>query len=472
MNATPHNLMLDPTTGLLARPPRGGPQDLFYKRAYTAWFPHIVRGEGIYLWDSEGNRYLDAIAGAAVSNLGQGNSRVIEAAARQMRELTFTYVRYARHRPNLDLAAKLSALTGPGFERCLFISGGSEANDMAIKLLRQRAVAFGQATRTRIISLMPSFHGNTLGTIAVTGDDDMKPLYAPLVQFSEKIAAPMSYRLPAGMTPVERARQAVQELDAAILRLGPENVLGFIMEPIGGVATGANVPPIEFHRGVREVCTRHGVGLIYDEVMTAFRTGVVLQGQREPGIRPDIAVMAKGIGAGYTPLAAVCASAQMIDELADRTGFNASHTYNANPVSCAIGCAVLDETVERDLVGNAARTGGYLKQRLKEIAERCPLIGDVRGEGLLLGIEFVTDKARKTPFPSAIYVSDICRAIGLRNGLILYARRQSGGEYGEWCMLSPPLIITREQVDELLEKLEATLTEVVAEVRRRGIALA
>lgn len=472
MNVGPQELKLDASTGLLPRPSRGGPQDLFYKRAYTAWFPHIVRGEGIYLWDSQGKRYLDAIAGAAISNLGQGNPRVIEAAARQMRELTFTYVRYARHRPNLDLAAKLAALTGPGLERCMFFSGGSEANDMAIKLLRQRAVAFGQSARTRMISLMPSFHGNTLGTIAVTGDEDMKALYAPLVQFSEKIAAPTTYRLPAGMTAVERARQCVQELEATILRLGPDNVLGFIMEPVGGVATGANVPPIEFHLGVREVCSRHGVGLIYDEVMTAFRTGVVLQGQRVPGIRPDIAVMAKGIGAGYTPLAAVCASAQMIDELADRTGFNASHTYNANPVSCAIGCAVLDETVERDLVGNAARMGAYLKQRLQDLASRCPIIGDVRGEGLLLGIEFVTDKMRKTPFPGSVYVSDLCRATGLDKGLILYARRQSGGEFGEWCMLSPPLIITREQVDELLERLEATLQDVVAEVLRRGIALA
>lgn len=459
----------DPATGLLRRPPAGGPQDVFYMRRYATHFPTITRGEGIYLWDESGARYIDAIAGAMVSNLGQGNARVADAMARQARELTFTYVRYARHQPNIELSRKVSALAGPGFERCFFVSGGSEANDMALKFLRQYAYANGQTEKTRIISLAPSYHGSTLGTIAMTGNEDLEPLYSSMVQFSTKIPAPLSYRLAPGQTAEDAAMATARALEEAIVQIGPQRTLAFILEPIGGVATGAITPPPAYYREIRRICSQYGVFMVFDEVITAVRTGRFLAAHYWPDARPDLVVLAKGLGAGYAPLGAMLAPAKMVDALADGAGFNVSHTYSANPVACAAGVAVLEETVERDLIGNAERTGAYLKARLEELKERSPIVGDVRGRGMLCAVELVADKATKRAFPSEVYITDRLRIVGLRHGLILYARRQSGGKYGEWSMITPPLIITREQVDELVERFERALVELTGEMHAEGV---
>lgn len=458
----------DAVTGHLVRPALGGPQDLFYPRQYMTNFPTIVRGEGIYLWDDHGNRYIDTIAGSMLCSLGQGNVRVAEAMANQAKTLTFTYVRYARHLPNMELSKKVTQLAGPGYERCLLVSGGSEANDMAIKFLRQYCSAKGQAQKTRLISLMPSFHGNTLGTIAVTGDEDLEPVYGPMVQFSTKIPAPMSYRLPPGQDADDAAKATLKALEEAILGLGPENVLAFILEPVGGVATGAVVPPEWYFGEIRRICSQYGVYIIFDEVMTACRVGRFLAAHLYREAKPDVIVMAKGLGAGYVPLGAVLAPATMVDALADGVGFNPSHTYNANPVSCAGGLAVIDETLERDLIGNAARTGLYLKQRLEELKASSPIIGDVRGLGMLCAIELVADKETKRRVPPEFYVSDRLRRIGLENGLILYARRQSLGKYGEWSMITPPLITTPAEVDEIVERLRKSLAVLATELHSQG----
>lgn len=447
----------------------GGPQDLFYPREHMTHFPTMVRGDGIYLWDDHGTRFMDAIAGSMLSSLGQGNARVAEAMAHQARTMTFTYVRYARHLPNLTLSRMVAELAGRGYERCLFVSGGSEANDMAIKFLRQYSYAKGQKQKTRMISLMPSFHGNTLGTIAVSGDEDLEPVYGPLVQFSAKIPAPMSYRLPEGQTAEDAAAATVAALEETILKLGPENVLAFIMEPVGGVATGALVPPDSFYGEVRRVCSAYGVYLIFDEVMTACRTGSFLVAHRHPQARPDLIVIAKGLGAGYAPLGAVLAPAALVDELADLSGFNPSHTYNANPVSCAAGVAVLEETLERDLIGNAARSGAYLKQQLVKLKDRSPIVGDVRGLGMLLAIELVANKSTRRQVPPEIYVAERLRLAGLKNGLLLYARRQARGKYGDVSMITPPLIITPAEVDELVSRLEKSLSLVTDELHAGGV---
>lgn len=458
----------DPATGLLQRPPSGGPQDIFFMRKYAAWFPTIVRGEGVYLWDETGARYIDAIAGAMVSNLGQGNARVTDAMAQQAKQLTFTYVRYARHRPNIELSNRVAALAGPGLERCFFVSGGSEANDMAIKFLRQYAYANGQPEKTRIISLNPSYHGSVLGTIAMTGNEDLAALYEPMVQFSMKIPAPLSYRLAPGQTPEDAAMATTRALEEAILKIGPERTLAFIMEPIGGVATGAITPPPAYYQEIRRICDQYGVYLIFDEVITAVRSGRFLAAHYWPDARPDLVVLAKGLGAGYAPLGAMLAPAKMVDALADTVGFNNSHTYSANPVACAAGVAVLDETIERDLIGNAERTGAYLKARLEELKERSSIVGDVRGRGMLCAVELVADQATRRAFPSDVYITDRLRIVGLRHGLILYARRQSGGKYGEWSMITPPLIITPAQVDELVERFERALNELTEELHAEG----
>ena len=450
------------------RPARGGPQDLFYSARNTLDLPLMARGEGIYFWDDAGARYIDVSSGAICNNLGQGNERVLRAMYEQGRTLTFTYVRVTRHKPNAVLSDKVAALAGPGFERCHFVSGGSEANEMAIKFLRQYAVATGQASRHKIIACLPSYHGGTLATMGITGDLDYEATYGPMAVFSPKVPSPLVYRRPDGTTPEEAARQAAAALEAEIVRQDPETVLAFIFEPVGGLATGANVPPDPYFGEVRRICDRHGVFLVYDEVMSACRTGSFLAAHHWPDGKPDIVVLAKGLGAGYVPLGAMLAPAAMVDELAELTGFNLAHTYNANPIVSAGAAAVVDEVVERDLIPGAARLGAHLTRRLEAIKAASPIVGDVRGKGLLQAVEIVADKDTKAMIPAEFMAADRIRRLGLENGLLIYMRRTNGGRFGEWFMVSPPLTITEAQVDDMADRLARTLAAYVDGLTRAG----
>jgi adenosylmethionine-8-amino-7-oxononanoate aminotransferase len=441
------------------RPVRGGPQDLFYATSSTVGMPLMVRGDGVYLWDNKGTRYLDVTSGAFLSNLGQGNDRVLRAMHEQGRRMTYSYVKNTRHEPNARLTDLLSGLAGPGFERVHLSSSGSEAVEMAVKFLRQYAVSTAQGSRDIIVSLLPSYHGATLQTIAIGGDVSTQPVYGPLATFSEKVPAPLTYR---ATGPEAAAQASVAALESAILRVGPDRVLAFVMEPVGGQASGANVPHPSFVRDVRRVCSRYGVFLVFDEIVSAFRTGRFLAAHHEPDALPDLVVMAKGLGAGYAPIGAVLAPARMVDELAEIDGFNLSHSANANPISCAAATAVLDEVVERDLIGNAERVGRRLRAGLEAIAARSPLVGDVRGRGLLLAIELVADKATQARFGPDHDPADRLRLIGARHGLLLYARRQNGGLFGDWLLITPPLILGDEECDELLDGLDDTLAEAAA----------
>jgi adenosylmethionine-8-amino-7-oxononanoate aminotransferase len=286
---------------------------------------------------------------------------------------------------------------------------------------------------------------------------------------SAKIPAPLSYRPSKGTTADDSARATVEALERTIVEIGGDNVLAFICEPVGGQSTGANVPHPLFFAEVKRICDRHGVYIVFDEVMAAIRTGSFLAAHRHPDCRPHVVVTAKGIGAGYAALGVMLAPAPMVDELAGLTGFNLSHTYNANPIACAAGLAVIDEIIDADLIGRAVSVGRHLAARLAELMADSPVVGDVRGEGLLLAIEYVTDKATKALFPEEIHVSDCIRRIGLRHGLMLYSRRQNRGHFGEWSVIAPPLTITLDQVDELVERLKATLDEFVAEMVHKGV---
>ena len=454
---------------LKARPDLGGPQDLFNSVKNTVGLPTIVRGEDIYIFDDQGHRYLDAISGAMTAQLGQGNKRVLDAMHAQGMRHSFSYVRTTRHLPNLELTEKIARLAGAGLERVHLSSGGSEAIEMGVKFLRQYAYATGQKRRTKVLSLMPSYHGGTLATIGWTGDEDSAAVWGEMAHFSTKIPAPLSYRPPGGGTSRDGALYAAAKIEQAIQELGSENVLAFIVEPVGGQSTGANVPDPVFFSELRRICDRHGVYVVFDEVMSACRTGSFLAAHEIRDCKPDIVVTAKGLGAGYTPMGAVLAPAKMVDQLAELTGFNLSHTYGANPISCAGACAVLDETMERDLFGNAVRIGAYLRERLEDLKRRSPVIGDVRGKGLLMAVEYVRNRATKEPFSAEIFASDRIRQIGLRHGAMLYSRRQNQGRYGEWSLIAPPLIITQSQADELVDALEKSVAEFTDEMTHAGV---
>jgi adenosylmethionine-8-amino-7-oxononanoate aminotransferase len=416
---------------------------------------------GVYLIDERGRRLLDVCSGPFLANLGQGNTRVLEAMTAQGRRLTYTYSRSTRHPANADLTTRLAALAGPGFERAHLTSGGSEAVETALKLLRAHAVATGRPERHRVISLMPGYHGATLQTLALNGDIGAAPLWGPLTVASEKIPAPLTFRAPSAEVAAARSCEA---LEAAIERLGPEQVLAFVMEPIGGQASGVNIPHPSFGRRVRALCDRFGIHLVFDEIVSAFRTGRFLAAHHDPSAAPDVVVLAKGLAAGYAPLGAVLVSSTLVEEVAADTGFVVSHSYDANPIACAAGAAVLDEVVEHGLIERASLLGERLRAGLERIARSSPLVGDLRGRGLLLALELVTDRETNSRFPEDVDPGAIIRRHALDHGLLLYSRRQNAGLFGDWLLVAPPLVIDEATCDDLVDRLETTFAAATDEV--------
>ena len=453
-----------------AYPDIGGGQDVFQPWSGPVPRPLITRAKGIYMWDEDGRDYIDLSSGPVVSNIGHGNEVVAEVMARQASTVDFAYYRNARNQPNIDLTARIAELAGPGFERVCLTSGGSEAMECAIKFLRQYAVANGQSGRRKLITCNPSYHGGTMATLAMSGDDDIAPFLEGMAEPSLKVPAPTTYRIPANYSVATYARHCADALDACIQTAGADTILGFFIEPVGGLATGCNVPPQEYFSQVRDICTRHGIALVFDEVLCGTgRTGKFLAAHNWPNALPDLVVLAKGLGSGYTPLGATLIPARMADKLAAGAGFGYFHTYSANPISCATAMAVLDEYERRDVLRNTEAMGLYLRRQLAVLQENSPVIGDVRGLGLVMALEVVTDKESKGLFPKDKSPVDLLKLAGLRNGLLVYGRRTAGGRNGDWIMISPPMIIARAECDELMRRLTATLADFESEARRRGL---
>ncbi|MCW9033338.1 MAG: aminotransferase class III-fold pyridoxal phosphate-dependent enzyme [Rhodospirillales bacterium] len=448
----------------------GGTQDVYYANSMIVPLPMMDHAAGIYMWDEDGKEYIDASSGPMVSALGHGNKRIISAMTEQANKLDYAYTRVARSRPNLEYAERLATLAGPGFERVHFASGGSEVVDNALKFLRQFSIATGQEKRRHVISLMPSYHGATIGSLAVGGNEDLAPFFDGFAITSETIPAPFSYRLPKGHSPESYAAKSAEALEIKIQELGPENVLAFIIEPIGGLSTGAIVPPDQYFRDIRNICTRYGVYLVFDEILCgAGRSGKFITAHHWPDALPDIIVKAKGLGAGYSPLGAMFAPAAMVDKLANLTGCEFSYSYNANPVSCAVGLAVLDEFERQNISERVGDVGNMLRAELEAIKERNQIIGDIRGKGLLLAVEMVSDKKTKKSLPDSCSPTDSIRKHGLKCGVMLYARPITGNRFGHWFMVAPPLNITKEECSELLRRTEASIIAFQNQLIANGI---
>lgn len=436
----------------------GGPVQLFFMKSSTPRRPMVERGEGIYLWDSLGRRYIDASSGPIAANIGHGNARVIEASDRQIRKVAYASRVFFENEANIALADIVTDLAGPGLERAFFVSGGSEANESAMKMARQFAITQGQESRWKVLSRSPSYHGSTLGTIAISGDPISEANFGPMTRLMPKVPAPFTYRLSDGHTAQSYAEQCAAALEETIVREGPETVLAFILEPVGGLATGALVAPDRYYARVREICSRHGVLLIFDEVMSGSgRTGAFLAAHHWPDTRPDMVTLAKGLGAGYAPLGAVLAPRSMVEALAQAGGFMHGFTYGSNPLSCAIGHAVVSETVDRQLIPNAAAMGARLRERLLELQKDSRVMGDIRGKGLLMAIEIVSDRQTKATFPVQTLAIERIVALGMERGLLLYSRRTANGRYGEWLMVAPPLIVDAQQIDTIAGLIGETL---------------
>ena len=450
--------------------PRGGGIQVFYQGKAAIRRPTVARAEGIYMWDTDGRRYIDASSGPVVSNIGHGNKRVLAAMIEQAEKVAFASRAVFENEPNAKLADIITDLAGPGLERAYLVSGGSEATETAIKLARQYAVAKGETTRWKVIGRNPGYHGATLGAAAVTGDPQAAAMFAPLMPPMPMVPAPFTYRLPANHDAESYARSCAAALEETIRRAGSETVLAFIMEPVGGLATGALVAPDHYYSAVRKICDRHGILLIYDEVMSgAGRTGTFLAAEHWPDARPDLVTLAKGIAAGYTPMGAVLAPAAMVETIAESGGFLHGHTYAANPLSCAIGHAVVSEMLAQGLMTNAERMGLLLRSRLEALKTTSAILGDVRGKGLLLAIEIVADKESKAILPAERKAVYRIIELGIERGLLLYSRRTANGKYGEWLMITPPLIINEAQVDEIAALLGETLHAYERELRAEGV---
>jgi len=452
-----------------APPSFGGGQGAFYATGSFVPLPVIERASGVHLWDEDGNEYIDVSSGPVVSSLGHGNTRIADAMAAQARKLEYAFPRVSRTRVNMDYSERLARLAGPGFERVSLTSGGSEAIDNAIKFLRQYAIATGKPTKRRIITCQPCYHGATIAALAMNGESTMAAFLDGFATTSEKVPAPLSYRLPENYDVRSYALHCAEALDRKITELGADNVLAFVIEAVGGLSTGCVVPSVEYMRSIRAICTRHEVYLVFDEILCGMgRTGKFLAAHHWPEAQPDLVTLAKALGSGYSPLGAMLAPARMVDALAGLTGFEFQYSANANPVACAVGMAVLDEFEHQNLIAVAAERGAQLRRGLEEMQSRTPVIGDVRGLGMLLAVELVADRITKRPLPPEARPSDRVRTHGLRNGLMIYSRPTSGGRYGHWFIVAPPLTIAEAECGELLRRLEKTLTQFVEELRDDG----
>ncbi|MET4608682.1 adenosylmethionine-8-amino-7-oxononanoate aminotransferase [Bradyrhizobium sp. JR4.1] len=438
------------------------PSHLFYQSRRRR--PMATHAEGIYIWDENGRRVIDGSSGAMVVNIGHSNPNVIAAMKAQLDRATFIYRLHFENEPAEELARQLAKRMPGDLDKVFFVSGGSEAVESAIKLARQWVVATGQANRWKVISRFPSYHGGTLGALAVTGYNALTASFTQIMRTMPKIAAPTAYLDRDNLTMNQRGVKYADLLEQQIEAEGPETVLAFIMEPIGGASTGALVAPDSYYARIREICDRYGILLIHDEVMSgAGRTGKYLGGDHWNCL-PDIVALSKGLGAGYSPLGAVLASDRLVQPVLSSGGFAHGYTYAGNPLACKAGLAVLGEIDRLNLLDNTTVMGERLKAGLEALAERYPFIGDVRGKGLLLAAEFVSDKTTMAPLPAGLNAYNRVVELAYERGLIIYSRRTRGGVDGDHFLICPPMIVTAVQVNDILSILDDTLGALAQEL--------
>ncbi len=433
-------------------------------RSLTTDLAEVVGGDGAWLIDRTGRRYLDASGGAAVSCLGHSHPGVISAVQAQVARLAFAHTSFFTNAPAERLAARLIALAPPGFGagRVAFVGSGSEAMEVALKLARQYHVERGEPTRSHFIARRLSYHGNTLGALAVGGNPGRRELYAPMLMAASHIAPCHPYRFRTeGETEADYGRRVADELETEIIRIGPARVAAFIAEPVVGATLGCVAAVAGYFPRIREICDRHGVLFIADEVMCGMgRTGTWFACEQD-AVCPDIVTVAKGLGAGYQPLGAVLASQRVVTAIAEGSGVLANgHTYMSHAVACAAGDAVITAIEQEDLLTNVRRRGVDLQARLVAQFAQHPHVGDIRGRGLLRAIELVRDRATKDPFPRAARLAENIRHTAQELGLICYPSAGSAdGERGDHVLLAPPYNVTDAELEICVDRLAAALTQ-------------
>lgn len=425
--------------------------------------PVAVGGNGVWLIDSEGRRYLDGSGGAAVSCLGHGDEQVTEAIKAQLDKLAFAHTGFLTSEPAEALADLLISHAPGDLDRVYFVSGGSEATEAAIKLARQYWVEKGQPQRSRLIARQQSYHGNTIGALSAGGNEWRRQQFGPLLLDMSHIEPCYEYRnREEGETPDEYGIRAAEALRAEIERVGPETVMAFMAEPVVGATAGALPPAPGYFKRVREICDEYGILLILDEVMCGMgRTGTLFACEQD-GIAPDILCIAKGLGAGYQPIGAMICSAKVYDAVAQGSGFfQHGHTYIGHPVATTAGLAVVRAILDRGLLPQVQAKGRALQQALEARFGQHPHVGDIRGRGLFRGIEIVSDRATKAPFDPAFKLAAKLKKQAFARGLICYPMSGTiDGRNGDHILLAPPFIISDDEMEQLVEMLAAAMDDV------------
>ena len=431
-----------------------------FPRQITAPPVTAVSSEGCYIMDAGGKRYFDGSGGAAVSCLGHSDQTVIRAIQEQAEKLAFAHTGFFTSEPAEQLADLLIEHAPGDLDRVYFVSGGSEAIEAAIKLARQFHLENGEPQRRHLIARRQSYHGNTLGALAVGGNQLRRAQFEPILTDVSHIAPCYEYaERRADETAHEYGQRCAQELEDEILRLGDDSVIAFIAEPVVGATLGA-VPPVEgYFKRIREICDKYGVLLILDEVMCGMgRTGHLYACEAE-GITPDILCIAKGLGAGYQPIGAMLCTDNIYKTLGQGSGFfQHGHTYIGHPIACAAGLAVVQAILKRGLLGQVQTMGDKLLAALQTNFGQHPHVGDIRGRGLFLGLELVEDRETKRPFPPGMKIAAKAKQKAFDAGLVCYPMSGTrDGKIGDHIMLAPPFIMEDAHITEIVEKLAKAL---------------
>ncbi len=425
--------------------------------------PVAVAGEGCYLIDDQGRRYLDC-GDAAVSCLGHSNQTVIQAVQDQVGKIAFAHTGFMTSEPAEALADLLIEQAPGDLDRVYFVSGGSEATEAAIKLARQYFLEIGEPERRHVIARRQSYHGNTLGALSAGGNAWRRAQFAPMLIEMSHISPCYEYaEKPEGESSFDYGQRVANELEAEILRLGPDSVMAFMAEPVVGATLGA-VPAVDgYFRRIREICDKYGVLLILDEVMCGMgRTGHLFACDHDR-VAPDVLCIAKGLGAGYQPIGAMLCTSRIYDAIRDGSGFfQHGHTYIGHPVATAAALAVVQELIRHNLPARTLEMGETLQDALQAEFGQNPFVGDIRGRGLFRGLELVSNRAEKTPFDPSLGIAAKIKKSALAEGLICYPMSGTrDGRLGDHILLAPPFVIQEAQIGEMVTKLSKAIAAVV-----------
>jgi hypothetical protein len=431
-----------------------------FHRSLRQSYPVAASGDGCYLIDRDGRRYLDASGGAAVSCLGHSHPKVIAAIQRQVAQLAYAHTSFFTNEPMERLADHLVARAPEGVDRVYFVSGGSEAIEAALKMARQYFLELGEPGRRRFVARRQSYHGNTLGALSVGGNQWRRRQFEPILIDADHLTPCYAYRerrpAESDETFVERL---AQELETHLARVGPESVIAFLAEPVVGATMGA-VPALPgYFRRIREITARHGILLILDEVMCGMgRTGTLFACEQE-GVVPDLITVAKGLGGGYQPIGAVMVQRKIAEAIRQGSGFfQHGHTYMGHPTACAAALAVQEAIEEEGLLARVRAMGERLEAALTERFGNHRHIGEIRGRGLFRGLELVRGRASKEPFAPEAGLAARIKAEGMARGLMCYPMAGTiDGRRGDHILLAPPFIIEDAQIEELVERLGAAV---------------